>query len=57
MTNIKKAFLKALYHVQVYKEVLPDIPFPLNQQKPNKKRGWKLLLLTLIISKVLKKLL
>lgn len=28
INNIKKVFLKALLHVQVYKEILPDIPLP-----------------------------
>ncbi|XP_060837117.1 uncharacterized protein LOC132919483 [Rhopalosiphum padi] len=28
INNIKKVFLKAPYHVQVYKELLPDIPLP-----------------------------
>ncbi|XP_050548459.1 uncharacterized protein LOC126910114 [Daktulosphaira vitifoliae] len=29
INNIKKVFLKAPYNVQVYKEILPDIPLPL----------------------------
>ncbi|KAF0764255.1 DUF659 domain-containing protein [Aphis craccivora] len=28
ISNIKKVFLKSPYHVQVYKEILPDIPLP-----------------------------
>jgi hypothetical protein len=26
--NLKKVFLKALYHVQVHKEILPNVPLP-----------------------------
>ncbi|CAI6344410.1 unnamed protein product [Macrosiphum euphorbiae] len=28
ISNIKKVFLKSPYHVQVYKEILPDTPLP-----------------------------